>query len=83
MKVKAKKQGYMFDRRIKEGEVFDIKDEKMFSDKWMTKLAEGSEEKTKVKKVPVPKPVPLSQAHKANESFEEESDKPTGSKEVI
>lgn len=39
MKVKALRMGFMFSRRIKEGEVFNIPEE-LFSSKWMIKIEE-------------------------------------------
>ena len=93
MKVKITKMGYMFYRRVKEDEVIVLEDEKLFSKNWMEKLEKDSKEKTKVKVEKVVKPVPLSQAAKVNESFEDapkpeekqvdKKETPTGSKEVI
>jgi len=82
MKVKVKRMGYMFNRRVQEGEVIVLENDELFSESWMEKLPEDSKETTVKKKEKKVKPVPLSQAAKANESFEED-DKPTGSKEVI
>ena len=50
MKVKALRLGYMFDRRIYEGEVFELKDPKMFSEHWMEKL--NLEKETEIKPKP-------------------------------
>lgn len=92
MKVKATKLGYFNNRRVREGEVFVIADDKKdkagkvisaFSKNWMKKLDDDSKEKTEVKKEKVVKPVPLAQAAKANESFEDEPKTPTGAQEVI
>ena len=51
MKVKALKLGYYKDQRIKEGQVFHLKDEKHFSELWMAKLEEAKEPKKSKKKV--------------------------------
>jgi len=40
----------MFDRRIYEGEVFELKDPKMFSEHWMEKL--NLEKETEIKPKP-------------------------------
>lgn len=51
MKVKAIKIGQYDHRRIREGQVFLLKDKKDFSNKWMESL----EEQEKPKKVAAPK----------------------------
>lgn len=39
MKVRAKRKGYYGNQRRYEGDIFLIKDEKAFSDKWMEKVS--------------------------------------------
>lgn len=43
MKVKAKMMGYYQDSRVREGEVFELKDEKHFSERWMEKVDADAE----------------------------------------
>lgn len=38
MKVRAKRLGYYNHRRRREGDIFELTDETMFSDKWMERL---------------------------------------------
>lgn len=50
MKVRAKKLGYYGLRRRQEGEVFELKDEKFFSETWMEKLESKKKSKPAKKK---------------------------------
>ena len=53
MKVRATMLGYYNHRRRREGEVFEVFDEKAFSTKWMEKLDKPVEEPAPKKKPPV------------------------------
>lgn len=54
MKVKAKHMGYYNHRRRKPDEVFELIDDKAFSEKWMEKVDEESQLETpKLEKVEV------------------------------
>lgn len=49
MKVKAKGLVFYNNQRFREGDVFEISDEKHFSKKWMEKVEESDSSKAKVK----------------------------------
>jgi hypothetical protein len=50
MKVKALKLGYYDNKRRREGQVFDIKNEKEFSEKWMEYVEKDEKPSVKVEK---------------------------------
>lgn len=41
MKVKAKRLGYFGNKRVREGEIFEINSEELFSTAWMEKVSES------------------------------------------
>ncbi len=55
--------GYYNNKRVRGGEVFVIKDEKEFSEKWMEKVDDNA--KSEKKKVEKREPVPLTEGRKA------------------
>jgi len=65
MKVKAKELGYYGNQRRREGEVFEIKNEKAFSEKWMEKCES-------VEEAPV-EPAPQEAVEEEVESEDDES----------
>ena len=63
MKVRAIRLGYYNHRRRRENEVFELLDEKAFSNKWMVRIE-------KVSQKPVPEP-PIANAPMGQASSEE------------
>jgi len=55
MKVIATRKGYYDLERIEEGQEFELKDQKDFSENWMRKLDEAEESKDKEPKKPAAK----------------------------
>lgn len=53
MKVRATRLGYYNHRRRREGDIFEITDEKAFSNKWM-EAVDGKPEKSKPSKKSAP-----------------------------
>jgi len=50
MEVVATQMGYIYNRRMKEGQHFELKNEKQFSNKWMKKVEEEKPKEVVAKK---------------------------------
>ena len=50
MEVVATQMGYIYNRRMKEGQHFELKNEKQFSSKWMKKVEEEKPKEVVAKK---------------------------------